>query len=122
MIQRSDMEWKASVAIGVGMFALAIIGLMIRADMRIVEADVLGAIGASAIAVLAYRGRKAAAAVPAVAAVILAVIAFLAVTSHTTPWLTALTLAGAFAFGFVAWTSMSSTRREDVGRRRPRPT
>jgi hypothetical protein len=102
------------------MFALSIGGLIVHSDMRLVAADALGGVAVIAVVLLGNR-RRAVVAVPILATVVLIVMAFLAVTSHRSPVLAALTLAFAFAFMFVSWTSASSHRRPGVAGRPPRP-
>lgn len=115
------MEWKAyALVIGIGMFVLALIGFIVHSDMRLVGADLLGAVAAIAVLLLANRGRVARVAMTILAAVVLLVMALTAVTTHNSPVTTALTLAFAFAFAFVSWTAMSGPRRADTASRPPR--
>jgi hypothetical protein len=116
------MDWKTwALVIGFGMLALAIVGLILHSDPRLVSADVLGAFAALAIIVIANRrGRKAVVATRVLSSLALLVIAVLTMTSHAAPWLTALTLAGAFAFTFMSWTAITSGRPLDLAG--PRPT
>lgn len=116
------MEWKTwAVFLGISMLVLALIGLIVHGDPRLIGADVLGGAAAMAVVLMANRGRTSAIAVPILAAVALLVMALSAVTSHHSPVLTALTLAFAFAFAFVSWTAMSTGRRGPTDDRRPRP-
>lgn len=111
------MEWKAwAFVIAVGMGILALISVIVHSDMRLIGADLLGAVSAMAIVLLAHRGRAARVAVSVLAAVALLVMALLAVTSHSSPVITALTLALAFAFAFVSWTALSRRRMGPAGR------
>jgi hypothetical protein len=105
------MEWKAwAIVLGVSMLVLALIGVIVHSDMRLVGADLLGAVAVVAIILVANKGRAAKLAVSFLAAIALLVMALLAATSHSSPILTALTLAFAFAFAFVSWTAMSGRR------------
>ena len=111
------MGWKAwTIVLGVSMLVLALIGLIVHSDMRLIGADVLGAAAAIGVVLLANRGRTAAVGMPILAGIALVVMALLAVTSHSSPILTALTLAFAFAFAFVSWTAMSRRRNQTSGR------
>ena len=106
------MRWKTwAIGLGISMFVLAVIGLVVHSDKRLVIADVLGGVAAIAIVLAASAGRATAVATPIVATVVFFAMALLAVTSHHAPIFTALTLAFAFAFAFVSWTAMSSRRR-----------
>jgi hypothetical protein len=114
------MEWKAwAIVVAVGLGVLALIGVIVHSDMRLIGADVLGAFTAMAIVLLANRGRTAKVAVSVLAALALLVMALMAVTTHNSPVLTALTLALAFAFAFVSWTAVSG--RRPGAHNRPRP-
>jgi hypothetical protein len=114
------MQWKVWMFfVGAGMLVLAIIGLVFHASMRLVGADVVGALAAASVVVLAPARHTAI--VRALAAVAFLIMAILAMTSHAPHWLVALTLAGAFAFGFMSWTAISS-KRGMAEPPRPRPT
>jgi hypothetical protein len=116
------MGWKTwTVTIGLGMLALAVVGLLLHADLRLVDADIIGAF--VALAVILMGGRRGAGFLAArvLALVALLVIAILSVTAHAAPWLTALTLTGAFALAFMTLVSMSRTRASDTAGR-PQPT
>jgi hypothetical protein len=116
------MGWKTwAVVIGLGMLALAIVGFLLHSDMRLVDADIIGGVTALAVVLLAGRGGAALVATRVLALVALLVIAILSVTAHAAPWLTALTLAGAFALAFMTVTSISATKPIDMAGR-PRPT
>jgi hypothetical protein len=115
------MEWKPfAFVLGICLFGLAIIGLIVHSDMRLVGADLLGAVAAIAIVLLANRGRVAQVGMLILTAVVLLVMALMAVTSHRSPVLTALTLAFAFAFAFVSWTALSGGPSAGATRRPPR--
>jgi hypothetical protein len=112
------MKWKAWMTVlGVCMFVLAIVGLAVHSDRRLVVADVLGGFAAMAVALLANRGRTAQVLMPVLSAAVLLVIAVLAVASQRSPITTAMTLAFAFAFTFSAWSGLSSERRGNGGGR-----
>jgi len=113
------VEWKSgALVLGISMFVLAIIGLIVHTDARLVIADVIGGAAAMTVVIMAGHGRTAAVVTPILGAAALIVMAILAVTSHHSPILTALTLAFAFAFAFVSWTSLSG--RPQAARRPPR--
>ena len=106
------MDWRVwAVVLGVSMAVLALLGVIVHSDMRLIGADLLGALAAIAIVLLANKGRAAKVAMSVLATIALLVMALLAVTSHSSPIITALTLAFAFAFAFVSWTAISSGRR-----------
>jgi hypothetical protein len=115
------MGWKTwALVIGFVMLALAIVGLILHSDPRIVGADGLGAVAAVAIIVVANRrGRSAVVATRVLSALTFLIIAILTMTSHAAHWLTALTLAGAFAFTFMSWTAISSRPPLDLAGPRP---
>jgi hypothetical protein len=113
------MEWKAwAILIGVGMLVLALIGAIVHSDMRLVGADLLGAFAAMAMVLFIARGRAAKIALSILSSIALLVVALLAVTSHSSPVITALTLAFAFAFAFVSWTALTGGRGAAGGRPR----
>jgi hypothetical protein len=115
------MEWKVwGLVLGLGMLVLAIIGLVVHSDLRVVGADLVGAFVAIIAILLLSRGRAASVGIPIVSAIALFVMAVLAVTSHNSPILVALTLAFGFAFAFLSWTRLTSTRDVGVTGRPPR--
>jgi hypothetical protein len=115
------MDWKTrAIVLGVSMLVLAVIGLIVHTNLRLVGADVLGAGAVIGVILLANRGGAAAVALPILATVAFLGMALLAVTSHSSPITTALTLAFAFAFAFVSWPALSSRRRPEVAGRPPR--
>ena len=113
------MEWKVrAIVLGVGMLVLALIGIIVHSDMRLVGADLVGAVAAMILVLLARRGRFAAVAMRIIGAVAFITMALLAVMTHSSPVFTALTLAFGFAFAFTAFTAMSTKRgpQQVVGR------
>jgi hypothetical protein len=115
------MDWKVwGLVLGLSLLVLAVIGLIVHADMRLVGADLLGALVAMSVVLLLNRGRTAAVAATVLSAITLFVMALLAVTSRNSPVLVALTLAFAFAFAFLSWTRLSSPRDAGVAGRPPR--
>jgi hypothetical protein len=115
------MEWKVwALVLGLCMLVLAVVGLVVHSDVRLVGADILGAVMAVVVVLLLNQGRAAAVAIPILSAITLFVMAVLAVTSHHSPVLIALTLAFAFAFAFLSWTKMSGGGQAGVTGRPPR--
>ena len=119
---RQNTEWKTyALGIGISLFVLALIGLVVHTDMRLVGADLLGAVAAMAVVLLANRGRVARIGMTILATVVLLVMALMAVTApHHSPIFTALTLAFAFAFAFVSWTAVSGKGRAGAASGPPR--
>jgi hypothetical protein len=101
------------------MLALAIVGLIMHSDMRLISADVVGGFAAISVVVMGSRRGKGVFAIRALAIIALLVIAILSLTSHAAPWLTALTLAGAFVLAFMSWTSISPRGPADTAGRPP---
>jgi hypothetical protein len=114
----SAKRW--AVVIVVGMLALAVVGLLLHTDVMLVSADILGAVAALSVVLLGGRRGPALFATRALAMIALLIIAVLSLTAHASPWLTALTLAGAFTLAFMTWTSLFPSEPRDVSRR-PRP-
>jgi hypothetical protein len=110
-----------AIVIVVGMLALAIVGLLLHSDRKLISADFIGAVAAVAVVVLASRGSAAILATRTLGILALLIIAILSLTAQAAPWLTALTLAGSFALTFMTWTSMSRTEPRGPAQR-PRPT
>src|SRR5579863_9711195 len=96
------------LVIVVGMLALAVVGIAMHSDNRLIGADLIGAFAAVAVVLLASRGGAARFATRALGIVALLVIAVLSLTAHAAHWLTALTLAGAFVLAFTTWTSLGT--------------
>jgi hypothetical protein len=114
------MAWKAwGIVLAIGMLVLALCGLVVHSDPKLVVADLLGAAAVATVVALAGRG-SAVTALPIVAGLALVVIALLVFASHGSPILMALTLAFAFAFVFVSLAT-GSRRPPGAAEQRPRP-
>jgi hypothetical protein len=115
------MDWKGwSLVLGLGMLVLAVIGLIVHSDLRLVGADIIGALAAIALILVLRGGQMASVGIPILGSVTLIVMAILAMTSHGSPVLISLTLAFAFAFAFLSWTRISAAHRAGSAGRPPR--
>jgi hypothetical protein len=98
----------ASVGIGLGLLALAVIAFFTGAAPWLAAADVVGALCAFAVALVVHGGErgKLAVGMPSVMSLSLLIVTLCAAGSRATAWLTVMTFLAAVAFAIVAWRAM----------------